>query len=579
MKFGAWRDTSRLKAAKTLMGSKGLALSLTLLILTLGAFGCSKNKTSINARYPGDPNANTNLVSEEVKLDPTEITAQCLTKRIPVIMYHDIIEKRGRGSVWFDCTVDEFKEQMEIIQEAGYTPISIQLLYEHLTKGATLPYKPIVLTFDDNYQGFYDNALPILQELNFPSAVFVHTGFVGNKEGAHPKMSWDTLKEISRNPLVTIAGHTISHPILEGMSEEAQRKELFESKQVLESQLGLPCNFLAYPEGKYDSTTVELTREAGYKMAFTIANGPAELSPNIYLVNRYIHTRLKTALEECEQSLSAAPGVFTQDLTETPVEAITVEYGRARLLAVAGGTLETITSPTRESVSEFLERSPGAVAGINGTFFPLAAIAATDNRLMGPSLSPDRTGFYPDNDRTRWPRLKNRPLVLWNEKKIMIVPFVPEWMNDEERAMEILPGATNIFLAGAWLVHNGVPATEKDIRAFAAQDAMDPRRRAAFGILEDGRPFGACSKGSMSSKSFAEALVELGAKEAVLLDSGFSTSLVYDGKILASGHSSPTSPSRPVPHAILFKGTLSDSEESAEVAAKYELKQNTRSRR
>src|SRR5690606_30844688 len=115
---------------------------------------------------------------------------------------------------------------------------------------ATLPYKPIVLTFDDNYQGFYDNALPILQELNFPSAVFVHTGFVGNKEGAHPKMSWDTLKEISRNPLVTIAGHTISHPILEGMSEEAQRKELFESKQVLESQLGLPCNFLAYPEGK-----------------------------------------------------------------------------------------------------------------------------------------------------------------------------------------------------------------------------------------------------------------------------------------------------------------------------------------
>lgn len=45
----------------------------------------------------------------------------------------------------------------------------------------------------------------------------------------------------------------------------------------------------------------------------------------------------------------------------------------------------------------------------------------------------------------------------------------------------------------------------------------------------------------------------LGAEEAVLMDSGFSTALVYEGKVLASGHASPSRPSQPVSHAIIVR--------------------------
>jgi hypothetical protein len=45
-------------------------------------------------------------------------------------------------------------------------------------------------------------------------------------------------------------------------------------------------------------------------------------------------------------------------------------------------------------------------------------------------------------------------------------------------------------------------------------------------------------------------------QEAVLLDSGFSTSLVYDKKIIVTGHTATNLPSRPVPHAIVVTGTL-----------------------
>ena len=46
--------------------------------------------------------------------------------------------------------------------------------------------------------------------------------------------------------------------------------------------------------------------------------------------------------------------------------------------------------------------------------------------------------------------------------------------------------------------------------------------------------------------------------EAVLLDSGFSTSLVLDKYLLASGHSNADHASRPVPHAIISRGTIDE---------------------
>lgn len=57
-----------------------------------------------------------------------------------------------------------------------------------------------------------------------------------------------------------------------------------------------------------------------------------------------------------------------------------------------------------------------------------------------------------------------------------------------------------------------------------------------------------------TSAELARALSAEGVQEAVLLDSGFSTSLVYGRKILVTGHTSPGIPSRPVPHALILFG-------------------------
>jgi hypothetical protein len=106
------------------------------------------------------------------------------------------------------------------------------------------------------------------------------------------------------------------------------------------------------------------------------------------------------------------------------------------------------------------------------------------------------------------------------------------------------------------MVHGGIPRTREQTDTFASKDINDARRRAFIGLSSDGKIVLGASKESCSTEQLANAAAAAGVAEAVLLDSGFSTSLVYGEKIMASGHSTASQPSRPVPHAIVLKGTL-----------------------
>lgn len=497
-----------------------------------------------------------------------DISLAAMGERTPVIMYHDIIARRGKGSVWFDCTKDEFRQQMDLIVQRGYTPVSLNDLHEHLTTGKALPPHAIVLTFDDNYQGFYDNALPILHEHNFPAVMFVHTGHVGDKAGAHPKMSWDTLKELVKDPLITIGSHTISHPDLPTLSVDEQTREVQQSKADLESHLNIKVDYFAYPEGKNDAVTQGVVKDAGYTMAFSISNGPAEESPNILCVDRWIHTRLEKALDECEKhSVGGADAVVTTPLKADTIRFVDQQIDGARLVMLVGGTPETATTPLgRESVGNFVKNA-GAAGGINGTFFAMAAIASTDNQLIGPCRIHGGP-FMPDTQAQIWDKLRNRPLVIWGPTQFAIVPYNPDRSNDSTAFDDFMPDYTDLFLGGVWLVHGGVARDKDALTTFGSKDIEDPRRRAAFGIDADGHPVAACTRDSVSSSQFAAILAQAGVQEAVLLDSGFSTSLVLGERVLASGHSSATDPSRPVPHAILLKGEVDPASEAAAETAK-----------
>jgi len=220
---------------------------------------------------------------------------------------------------------------------------------------------------------------------------------------------------------------------------------------------------------------------------------------------------------------------------------------------VEGGTAGTRRSAVRVAVENIVQES-GAKAGLNGTFFANASLNGTDNLLIGPSICGDESSptFSPFDKRKE---LNGRPMVLMAPNRTKIVPYDSTNLDDEAGLRSQLPGMTDAFLGGVWLVHHGVPVNEDSIDQFNVKDAEDPRRRAFFVLLPDGRPGLGATTYVASSSKLAEALADAGIREAVLLDSGFSTSLVDDGKVLVTGHTAPGIPSRPVPHAIVLFDT------------------------
>ena len=223
---------------------------------------------------------------------------------------------------------------------------------------------------------------------------------------------------------------------------------------------------------------------------------------------------------------------------------------------IEGGTPGTRRALMRQGVPEFVQQS-GATAGLNGTFFANALVSGTDNTLIGPTLCGNETdAVYSPYDKK--PDLDGRPLVLLSPQRTGLVPYDPATMDDLNGLKALMPDLTDAFLGGVWLVHDGVAADDDRMDSFHVKDANDPRRRAFFALMPDGRPVLGATTWVTTSKDLAIALQGAGVQEAVLLDSGFSTSLVYQNKILVTGHTSPGIPSRPVPHAVVLFGKPAD---------------------
>lgn len=86
------------------------------------------------------------------------------------------------------------------------------------------------------------------------------------------------LIELDNSPLVEIESHTVTHPSLPYISEEAQRNELLESKLILEKLTNKKINYFAYPMGDYTERLKILAKESGYKLCFSCETVPVELN-------------------------------------------------------------------------------------------------------------------------------------------------------------------------------------------------------------------------------------------------------------------------------------------------------------
>ena len=200
---------------------------------------------------------------------------------VSVLMYHMIGDEQGNAAIMTEANL---RIQMNYLRDHGYHPITMQELYDYITKGAPLPEKPVCITFDDGYLDSYTIVYPLMKEYGFPWTLFLITDDVGKP---YNRMTWDQLKEMANSHAVTIASHTLSHPKLHNLATRAEKeKEIVEANKALKYQLGIDNVWLAYPYGDYDDEVIDICKKAGIKMAVTTDAGRVHVGSFPYDLKR-----------------------------------------------------------------------------------------------------------------------------------------------------------------------------------------------------------------------------------------------------------------------------------------------------
>ena len=213
------------------------------------------------------------------------------------LCYHNIEDNSKMKAL--TITVAEFEKEMKAIKDNGFTVIPLQDFIAWRRGEKNIAHKSCIISIDDGWVSGYNNAWPILKKYGYPFTLFIYINYVGT---GGKSMAWAQLEEM-RDAGVDIECHTYSHSNLHGKGlnlakgvpaeiaslgyEGWLKKELIDSKQVLEKQLGIKVDALAYPYGIYNSKVLDVEKQAGYEAAFTVYGQRLTHSSPSNLLGRY----------------------------------------------------------------------------------------------------------------------------------------------------------------------------------------------------------------------------------------------------------------------------------------------------
>jgi len=200
--------------------------------------------------------------------------------RLIVLMYHSIAKTDSPREIRYVCSPSRLTDQLCGAADAGYNFVSMKEVEEHLVLGKPLPPYPVSVTFDDGFADNFENALPVLQDLQIPSTVFVVSGTVGGtnswmtRAGFQERrmVTWPELRAMAKAGM-EIGAHTATHPKLTELESDAINQEVVTCRSVLEDKLGQEVRYFAYPFGLFNDDSLRAVQNAKYKLAWSTRSG------------------------------------------------------------------------------------------------------------------------------------------------------------------------------------------------------------------------------------------------------------------------------------------------------------------
>ncbi|MYQ37164.1 polysaccharide deacetylase family protein [Streptomyces sp. SID4921] len=208
---------------------------------------------------------------------------------VPILMYHAVGHRPAAGVYGLSVSPGAFRTQMEILARRGFTPLTTAALGGHWRTGRALPPRPVLITFDDGYEGVHRHALPVLAEHGFAATVFVTTGWLRGAydEGGAPDtmLDWEQVRELAATGL-EIGGHSHTHPQLDQLGVAGLRTEAVRCRDIVTAELGAAPVSFAYPYGYSTRRVRESVRAAGFAQSLAVGNGLARRRQGPYALER-----------------------------------------------------------------------------------------------------------------------------------------------------------------------------------------------------------------------------------------------------------------------------------------------------
>jgi len=193
------------------------------------------------------------------------------------IMYHRFNESKYPST---NIQIDIFKEHLKLIKDSKFNFVHPK----DFEKNFNLPKKnkEILLTIDDGFESFYNEAWPILQKEKIPFILFISTEPVG-KNGY---MNWSQIKEIEKSNIGVIGHHSHTHEYLIDKSEIEFISDIENANNIFLKNLGYIPSLFSYPFGEYSKFMKDYITN-NFKISFGQHSGVIDVNKEKFELPRF----------------------------------------------------------------------------------------------------------------------------------------------------------------------------------------------------------------------------------------------------------------------------------------------------
>ena len=209
------------------------------------------------------------------------------------LCYHSVA---GEGPKYLTVSPQLFESHLDSFAERGLQTGDLATL-EALAAGEDVA-PSVFLTFDDGFHDNYETVLPLLRERGMHAFVFVLPPLVDNgaplvwpevaadaeRFATMRSVTWEMLEEMKEGGF-EVGAHTLTHPHLPDLDDEALESELRESRERVIARLG-SCDTLAYPFGEWSPRVEAAAKRCGYRFAFSLPTERGQRSADVLTIPR-----------------------------------------------------------------------------------------------------------------------------------------------------------------------------------------------------------------------------------------------------------------------------------------------------